>query len=374
MKADGLVRAMTTLLGSSEMRLDGTVDPPLWCASFLGAIVQLGTLWYVWAHHSPLGPCVGSPAACFGGGNTSGTATAAVINQDPAWGRLLLLLQPFALLVWLLSLRGHCRAGAERYADPTLVDRLWSLLPWLFCWYFGACSGFRNHRVVLMCVLSTLWGVRLTYNFAIKGGFSGGEDYRWKETRGWFPGWRYELFACVFIHFFQLNLLLAFSSPVVAAYYSNVPLGWLDALATALFLSLLGFEAVADEEMYGFQSEKYRRRAAQQPLGAEYERGFITTGLWSLSRHPNYFAEVSLWWAFYLFSVAALGSVLNWTLWGALFLSILFLAPGASLDVTEALTSRKYDTYPQYQQAVSRCIPWWGTPPWHRTQGSASLH
>ena len=119
---------------------------------------------------------------------------------------------------------------------------------------------------------------------------------------------------------------------------------------------------------------RYRRRAAQQPLGAEYERGFITTGLWSLSRHPNYFAEVSLWWAFYLFSVAALGSVLNWTLWGALFLSILFLAPGASLDVTEALTSRKYDTYPQYQQAVSRCIPWWGTPPWHRTQGSASLH
>ena len=57
--------------------------------------------------------------------------------------------------------------------------------------------------------------------------------------------------------------------------------------------------------MFAFQTEKYRRIKAAIPLGPEYERGFIESGVWSWSRHPNYFCEVTLWWAFYLFTVAA---------------------------------------------------------------------
>ena len=91
---------------------------------------------------------------------------------------------------------------------------------------------------------------------------------------------------------------------------------------------------------FAYQTEKYRRRAAGEDAGP-YARGFIETGLWAYSRHPNYFAEVTMWWVFYLFSVAATGKWLNWTLAGAVFLAGLFLPPGASLDTTEALTSRK---------------------------------
>merc|ERR1712136_54341 len=68
--------------------------------------------------------------------------------------------------------------------------------------------------------------------------------------------------------------------------------------------------------------------------------------------------EVTLWWCFYLFSVAATGDVLNWTFVGPLFLSGLFVLPRASLDVTETLSSRKYKAYPEYQRRVSRFIPW----------------
>lgn len=46
-----------------------------------------------------------------------------------------------------------------------------------------------------------LFDPRLTYNFYIKGGFSGGEDYRWAVIRIWYPGWRWELFNLVFICF-----------------------------------------------------------------------------------------------------------------------------------------------------------------------------
>ena len=43
---------------------------------------------------------------------------------------------------------------------------------------------------------------------------------------------------------------------------------------------------------------------------------------------------------------------------GPVFLAGLFCLPRASLDVTEALSSRKYAAYEEYQQRVSRFFPW----------------
>ena len=39
--------------------------------------------------------------------------------------------------------------------------------------------------------------------------------------------------------------------PVVAAFYSDEPLGVLDAIAAVLYLGLVAFEATADRQMYG---------------------------------------------------------------------------------------------------------------------------
>ena len=156
--------------------------------------------------------------------------------------------------------------------------------------------------------------------------------------------------------------MLAFSSPAAAALQSSVPLGPLDATAAALYAILLLGEAVADRQMFVFQKEKYRRKKEGEPAG-EYSRGFIESGLWSVSRHPNYFCEVSIWWDFYLFSISASGQLINWTIVGPCFLTGLFVLPRASLDVTEALSSRKYLDYPDYQRRVSRFLPWPPSPP-----------
>ncbi|EOD25086.1 hypothetical protein EMIHUDRAFT_206176 [Emiliania huxleyi CCMP1516] len=109
--------------------------------------------------------------------------------------------------------------------------------------------------------------------------------------------------------------------------------------------------------MMRFQTEKYRRLRAKEPLGAEFGRGFLCSGLWRYSRHPNYFCEVAIWWAFYLFSLAAGLPLVNWTISGAAFLTCLFVLPHASLDVTEVLSSRKYPQYAEYQATVSRFFP-----------------
>ena len=81
----------------------------------------------------------------------------------------------FALVCWVLSLLTK---------EYSWVDRLWSITPPLFAVHFAAYVGFTDARLNLMAALTVLWGVRLTYNFARKGGYKpGGEDYNGRQSR-----------------------------------------------------------------------------------------------------------------------------------------------------------------------------------------------
>jgi steroid 5-alpha reductase family enzyme len=76
--------------------------------------------------------------------------------------------------------------------------------------------------------------------------------------------------------------------------------------------------------------------------------------LWSLARHPNYASEQAIWLSFYLFSVAATGRWVNWSLAGGLLLVLLFLG---SSDFSEKISAGKYPDYEGYQKRVPRFIP-----------------
>lgn len=67
------------------------------------------------------------------------------------------------------------------------VDKLWSIVPIYYVWHMTA-LGLWDPRMILMSVLVSLWGIRLTYNFARRGAYSwkfwsGEEDYRWEVLR-----------------------------------------------------------------------------------------------------------------------------------------------------------------------------------------------
>jgi len=132
-----------------------------------------------------------------------------------------------------------------------------------------------------------------------------------------------------------------------------------------VFLLLLLLETVADQQQWKFQSTKRRRSIEGERLEGEFADGFCQSGLFAVSRHPNFFAEYSLWWSFYLFSVTStyshleqfggLGRLVNWTVVGALTLTLLFQG---STDLTEKLSLRKYPRYRDYQGRVSKLTPW----------------
>eukprot|EP00041_Stephanoeca_diplocostata_P024428 m.618515 g.618515 ORF g.618515 m.618515 type:complete len:355 (+) comp22529_c1_seq1:142-1206(+) len=351
---------MTTLTGSTEQKLKGTVEPPGFTLAILGAIAQMGVLGYAWTLSGTVNDAIVDAGAHQCISNDRSHAGCTDWFRTNPWAGAIALQLLLGLFIFAKSVILRADDGAP---DPSIVDKLWSITPFLNVWLchwstITSSHPFGNGRTLVMGLLTTTWGIRLTWNFWRKGGYeSGAEDYRWVEVRKWMPGWQFEVFNPIFICTFQPLLLLALAAPAaLATEHPDVPLGPLDFVATVLFAVLLAGETIADIQMFNYQTEKYRRKAAGLPAGP-YARGFIETGLWGWSRHPNYFCEVHIWFAFYLFSVAASGLWLNWTLSGAVLLFLLFVPPAASLDVTESLSSRKYEAYSEYQAKVPRFYP-----------------
>jgi steroid 5-alpha reductase family enzyme len=246
-------------------------------------------------------------------------------------------------LTWILSLITH---------EHSWVDRIWSIVPVVYVWVFAGSAGLADARLDLIAALVTLWGIRLTFNFARKGGYApGGEDYRWETLRGRMPGWQFALFNLFFIVIYQNILLLLITLPAWTAYQHPGPLGILDVLAAVVFLAFLVGETVADQQQWNFQNGKKAEIAA----GREPHPRFVQSGLFRFSRHPNFFFEQAQWWVVFLFGAIAAGSLLQWTVLGAVLLTALFIG---STIFTESITLSRYPEYAEYQRTTSAVVPW----------------
>ncbi len=261
----------------------------------------------------------------------------------------------------LLGATIYCIVVGEITRNNSQVDKLWSIIPTAYAWYITYAGGM-DSRMVLMSILVTIWSARLTFNFARRGGYSwkfweGEEDYRWEVLRqkpGFNNPYIWLLFNVFFICGYQMTLIYLFTLPILTGLSEAAPeLMWADYLLAIVFVSFVVIEFIADQQQYDFQTEKYRRINAGEDLG-EYAHGFVRTGLWKISRHPNYWAEQSIWVIFYLFSVVATGEWINWSIAGSLLLIILFKS---SSDFSEEITASKYPEYGEYQRTVPRFIP-----------------
>jgi len=256
------------------------------------------------------------------------------------------------VIVVALIACAFCFIASLISGDNSWVDRLWSILPVVYAWIFAASAGLANPRLDVMAALVTLWGARLTYNFARKGGYTGTEDYRWAILRGRMKPWQFGVFNLFFIVLYQNAILVLITLPAVTVLNNPTrPLGLLDVLAGLLFLALLAGETIADQQQWNFHAWKQREADA----GRQPQPRFLQTGLWRLSRHPNFFFEQAQWWTLFLFGAIAAGSLLQWTALGAVLLTLLFVG---STVFTESITRSKYPEYADYQATTSPIVPW----------------
>jgi steroid 5-alpha reductase family enzyme len=232
------------------------------------------------------------------------------------------------------------------------VDRIWSIAPIVYVWVFAVASGF-DGRLVLMAVLVSAWGIRLTFNFARKGGYRpGGEDYRWAVLRGRMSRAGFATFNLLFISIYQNAVILLFCLPAATVFVADgAPLGAADAVLAVVFLALLVGETAADQQQWVF----HRWKAAERAAGRTPQPGFLQTGLFRFSRHPNFFFEQAQWWVFYGFAVAATGVWLHWSVAGAVLLTTLFIG---STIFTESISRGRYPDYDDYRTRTSPIVPW----------------
>jgi steroid 5-alpha reductase family enzyme len=232
------------------------------------------------------------------------------------------------------------------------VDQLWSIVPVIYVWVFAGFAGLADGRLNLLAALVTLWGARLTFNFARKGGYSGEEDYRWPVLRARMTPWQFQLFNLFFIVLYQNAILVLITLPALTAYeHRGTPLGVWDWVLAAVFLLFLAGETIADQQQWVF----HRAKAKVVADGGVPQHRFLTTGLWKWSRHPNFFFEQAQWWVVFLFGAVAAGSLLQWTVLGAALLTGLFVG---STIFTESITRSKYPEYADYQATTSPVVPW----------------
>nr|WP_237536642.1 DUF1295 domain-containing protein [Streptomyces sp. SID5785] len=141
-------------------------------------------------------------------------------------------------------------------------------------------------RRVLVTVLTAVWGLRLAVHIARRGR-GHGEDPRYERLLAKAPGSR-SAYALRTVYLLQGALVWLVSLPVQAAQYVPGPLTALAWTGTALWAVGLAFEAVGDAQLARFKADPASR-------GRIMDRG-----LWSWTRHPNYFGDFCVWWGLYL--------------------------------------------------------------------------
>lgn len=205
-------------------------------------------------------------------------------------------------------------AGSAALDNSSVYDPYWSVAPlfiaasWLLA---GIETGVaRPLRACLASGLVAVWAGRLTWNWLRR--WVGEEDWRYADFRRLGP-LRY--WATSFVGFHALPTCLVFLGclPLYAAFLRPTrSFGPLDILAAGVAAAAIWVEARSDREL--------RSHLKSAPPGG----AVLSTGLWALSRHPNYLGEVLFWWGLYGFALAA-NPAYWWTGIGPASISLLFV-------------------------------------------------
>jgi steroid 5-alpha reductase family enzyme len=233
----------------------------------------------------------GAPAANGRGAANEEVAVAAW--QVWLWG--LVVVQALMVAVWAVSVAR---------TDASLVDRFWGVAFVVLGWTYALVGDGADGRVTVMLVLVTVWGLRLA-GYITWRNWGKGEDPRYAAMRAKAPG-RFPVRSLVTVFGLQGVLAWLISLPLLAAATAGSPTGlvWLDYVAIVVWVVGFVFEAGGDWQLSRFLADPANR-------GKVMDRG-----LWRYTRHPNYFGDTTVWWAYFLLALAtgawwaAIGSVL----------------------------------------------------------------
>ncbi len=225
--------------------------------------------------------------------------------------------------------------------DASLVDRVWGLAFVVGAWAYALVDGDWTARTWLMVALVTVWGLRLSIYLTWRN-WGEGEDHRYVRMRERNPD-SFALRSLVTIFLLQGVLAWVISLPLwVAATEGPGELGWVDAVAVALWLVGFVFEAGGDWQLSRFLADPSNR-------GKVMDRG-----LWRYTRHPNYFGDTVVWWSYF---VLALPTGAWWTALGPLLMTVLIVKVSGVALTEKSMGSSSREGHEEYVRRTNAFIP-----------------
>ena len=202
----------------------------------------------------------------------------------------------------------------------------------IFVYYQTYGTTFSLSLLISMAVL--IWTLRLG-SFLLKRVLDAGEDKRFRTIKN---------SPTQFFMTFNLSALwVVICSLCALTAVSNGVLNVEPVFYLGLLTFIIGFsiEVIADNQKTAFRSIP------------ENSNKFITTGLWSVSRHPNYFGEVVLWMGIAIMSLPYLQGLQYWTLISPIFsFTLIYFVSGVRM--LEARANVKWGENMEYQKYVEK--------------------
>jgi len=195
-------------------------------------------------------------------------------------------------------------------------------------------------QAVMLLVLSATWGLRLVAhthrtNFRI-------EQQPYASLRRRF-GRRWPLWSLFSVYLLQGTMVWFWCAPIVFALSAGeTRFTSLNIVGVAVWLLGFFFQSVGDWQLKRFKSDPVNKGKLMQQ------------GLWALTRHPNYFGESLMWWAYFLF---ALQHPWGWITILAPIYTTWFMGYGSAVPGNERHMRKTRPAYEDYAERVPRFWP-----------------
>ncbi len=235
--------------------------------------------------------------------------------------------------------------------DNSVVDPFWGISFIVATLYGYFAFGESNIYQVIVTGLILLWGVRLSIRLLVRN-WGKGEDFRYAKWRDeWSKQWFY---LRSWSQVFMLQAILCFLILLPAAFiyinqpqFSQVSLanlnGWLLLFGLMIWLKGFFFEVVGD-----YQLDRFMKRSDRE------DGEVLSSGLWSYTRHPNYFGEATMWWGIWLIAVSVDLSAW-WSIISPIGITYLLLKVSGVPMLEEKMG--KNPEYREYMKETNKFIP-----------------
>jgi steroid 5-alpha reductase family enzyme len=230
---------------------------------------------------------------------------------------------------------------AHTKKDNSAADVAWGMGFILIAYFTLFKNGLFLPRHLLLTGMITLWGLRLSGHIFLRN-MGKTEDQRYRR---WRESWGKYVFLRSFLQVFMLQglLLVIIAYPIVLINISRTQgLNLLDLFGFLVWLIGLIFETVGDYQLYCFLKNPNN-------IGK-----ILTTGLWSYTRHPNYFGEVLIWWGIFFVTLSV---PLGWTAIVSPITITYLLLFVSGIPMTEKLFEGN-PAYEEYKKRTNRFFPW----------------